>query len=564
MNPLDLPLFNIDDFQYEGAFRVPANTYGSSSLNYSQGPIAYNADNHSIYIVGHAHHQEIAEFAIPALVKSSDLSDLNMASDPMQYFSSVLDKASNGNSQNIDRIGGIYYMQEGGSTSLLINGYEYYDAAGDNTHTSLMLEDPVDLANSAVTGFYEFQGGAGHTSGWISTVPQEWQNLLGGSMLTGQSSGIPIISRTSVGPSAFSFDAGNIPSAESTSNTINTNKLLDFSLANPLHEDLSNDDLTNKVWTHLSRVTYGVIIPGTRTYFTIGYSGGHESGVCYKCTQDDGNLCGGYCSPVADDNSPYYWLWDVADMIKVKNGILNPWEVEPYDFGPLNIPFGSNEIGGGSFDPISGILYLSIQYGDNGQGTYARPPLITAFSFSSSVLPVELISFEGIAGYKMINLHWQTQNEIEVDQYILEEWDGNYWEEIGSHPSLGNSNKGHNYSLTINDSGSGVRIFRLKILDNNDKFRYSKTIKVIGKNEEFTLVPNPVTSTLWINGISNEGVSVDVLIFNAAGQLILRQRIDIAKNEKEMIGVFDLKPGVYIVQLVYENKIARSLRFVKM
>jgi hypothetical protein len=68
-------------------------------------------------------------------VNSTELSDLNKASDPMQFFSSVLDKASGGNSQNIDRIGGLYYMQDGGSTSLLINGYKYYDAAGDNTHT---------------------------------------------------------------------------------------------------------------------------------------------------------------------------------------------------------------------------------------------------------------------------------------------------------------------------------------------------------------------------------------------------------------------------------------------
>jgi hypothetical protein len=42
INPLELPLFSIGNFQYEGAFRVPANTYGSSSLNYSQGPIVFS------------------------------------------------------------------------------------------------------------------------------------------------------------------------------------------------------------------------------------------------------------------------------------------------------------------------------------------------------------------------------------------------------------------------------------------------------------------------------------------------------------------------------------------
>jgi hypothetical protein len=487
-----------------------------------------------------------------------------MASDPMQFFSSVLDKASGGNSQNIDRIGGLYYMKDGGSSSMLINAYEYYDAAGTNTHTSLMLEKPTDLESSSVAGFYEFQGGAGHTSGWISTVPPEWQNLLGGSMLTGQSSGIPIISRTSVGPSAFSFDPGNIPSEASTSNTISTNKLLDFSLANPLHDDLSNEDLTNKVWTHLSRVTYGVIIPGTRTYFTIGYSGGHESGVCYKCTQDDGNLCGGYCSPIADDNSPYYWLWDIGDMVKVKNGILNPWDVEPYDFGPLYIPFGNNEIGGGSFDPLSGILYLSIQKGDNGQGTYARPPLIAAFSFSNAVLPVELISFKGTPGTNKIDFRWETKTEVNIDQYILEEWNNKNWIEMGSLPSSGNSLDGHVYVMSIPDYGNGVRIFRLKMVDIDGAFSYSVTIKIIRQDNHISIYPNPVESSLWIDNISNARTRLQVDVMSFSGQSIIHKIIEMDNNGRGKFDVKNLNPGIYTIQIISKDRMYRAMRFVKL
>ena len=48
---------------------------------------------------------------------------------------------------------------------LLINAYEYYDALGDNTLTTLVMRDPDDLAKSTIDGANRFTGGPGHTSG---------------------------------------------------------------------------------------------------------------------------------------------------------------------------------------------------------------------------------------------------------------------------------------------------------------------------------------------------------------------------------------------------------------
>jgi len=380
-----LPLFNMDNLSYEGAFRLPSSTYGNSSLNFSEGPIAYNAENNSLFIVGHSHEQAIAEFAIPQLVNSTSLDDLNIANTPLQVFRSFLDDASGGNPQNIDRVGGLYLFNDGTQPKLLINAYEYYDAPGDNSHTSIVINNADDLANSTVDGYYQFEGGAGHTSGWISAIPTDLQTELGGSHITGQSSGIPIISRCSVGPSAFAFDFSGITSPSSL---IDTETLLDFSLSNPLNSDLNNSSLTNDIWTHLSRTTYGFIVPGTRTYLTVGYSGGHTSGVCYKCTQNgETQECGGYCAPDTLDYYQYYWLWDLSDFMEVKNGTLQPHEVVPYDHGEFITPFQNykREIGGGSFDSESGILYLSIQRADDQQGTYSNPPVIVTYSTNTAL-----------------------------------------------------------------------------------------------------------------------------------------------------------------------------------
>lgn len=381
IQPSQLPRLSLGNIVYQGAFRLPANTFGESELNYSEGPLEYNPTRHSLFIVGHSHHQAIAEFAIPSLVNSTQLEALPMVSAPLQEFSTVLGRVSGGNPQELNRIGGIKYLSGPAGPQLVVNAYEYYDAPGDNSHTTLVVRNAENIASSAVEGFFRFPAAA-HASGWLSPVPQPWRDILGGDYLTGNSSGIPIISRTSVGPSAFAFTGSSLAGSDPVPDPIPTNTLLDFSLENPLHEDLSNDSGANTLWTHLSRAVYGVIIPGTRTYLTIGHSGGHESGVCYKCTQTNGNTCGGYCARDAGDYYHYYWLWDVNDLVAVRNGTMMPHAVRPYVYGVFPTPFGSKEIGGGSFDPGSGLLYLTLQRADSLQGPYANPPVIAAYRFA--------------------------------------------------------------------------------------------------------------------------------------------------------------------------------------
>lgn len=374
----DLPLFSVDSMEYIGAFKIPQGTYGESSIDYSEGHIAYNPENKSMYIVGQPNHQSIGEFPIPDLVNSTDISKLNEAGSPIQGFSRVLNRASTSNTQSIDRIGGMAYVDG----ELIVNGYEYYDAPADNTHTTLIMRDANNLSGSAVDGYFELDGKA-HTSGWISPVPNDWQQVVGGTHISGQC-GLAITTRLSVGPPAFSWTPADVPKSQS-SGGIPTTKLLDFSLANPLNGDLYNESLDNDIWTHLSRAIYGFIVPGTRTYATFGYSGGHEHGLGYKIEQDTGNVCGGPCSYVAADNYNFYWLWDMNDLEKVKNGELNSYDVRPYAYGAIDVPFGNsggNKIGGGTFDPETGTLYFSITHGDRSE--FSLRPVIIAYNLSGS------------------------------------------------------------------------------------------------------------------------------------------------------------------------------------
>ena len=384
--PHQLPLLHLADLQYAGAFRLPASKYGCSSTNYSQGPIAFNPANRSLFVVGHAHQQAIAEFAIPKLVDSAELDELKMADAPIQPFVEVLDRPAGGNTQNNNRIGGMLYVPGPNGPELLVNAYEYYDAPGDNTVSMLVVRNANDLSESDVDGYFEVQGRPGHTAGWMSPIPDQWLSVLGGEYLTGSSSGIPIMSRTSVGPTAFVFNPQDIVGKKSVSTPISTAKLLDFSLAHRLHDDLSNESRKNDLWNHLSRAVYGIIVPGTRTYATFGHSGGNESGVGYKIVQDNGHRTGGYSSFVVKDNYHYFWLWDVNDLARVRAGEIESYDVRPYEYGIFKTPFegSTHRLGGGTFDPATGRIYLTAQKADREQGRYANPSVIMAFEASSN------------------------------------------------------------------------------------------------------------------------------------------------------------------------------------
>ena len=203
-----------------------------------------------------------------------------MAAAPLQSFTTVLGRAKSGNTQNIDRIGGLQYVNGSNGPELLVNAFEYYDADGDVTHTTLAIRDATDLANSPVDGFFQLPGGA-HASGWFSPVPTDWREIVGGAFITGFSSGWPIISRLSVGPAAFSFDPFAIVGADPVVDPIETTTLLDYALTQEwidpaekqLAEDLDNASGTNDLWTHISRATFGFIAPGTRSYIVFGDSG---------------------------------------------------------------------------------------------------------------------------------------------------------------------------------------------------------------------------------------------------------------------------------------------------
>jgi len=183
----------------------------------------------------------------------------------------------------------------------------------------------------------------------------------------------------------FSFDSTTLlDDTAANSGPINATAFMNFPHGggNYLSPDAlqASQGSASPIWNFLSRAVYGFIVPGTSTFAVFGSSGGVNSGIGYKITQDNGNLCGGFCSYAAADNYNYFWLFDVQEIL----GAGQVYDIQPYAYGEFSVPFdnqGKNRIIGGTFDPATGMLYLSLKYAGR-VGEYDRPPLIVGYQLS--------------------------------------------------------------------------------------------------------------------------------------------------------------------------------------
>jgi len=381
-------LFSIQDLSFIGATRFLDVVAGESRLGYANGTFTIDSKKESIFIVGHEQHQAIAEYKLNGFSKGATLQDLPLAEPILQEYVRVLDKATGGNPENLDKITGLELI----SGKLIVNAAQFYDADAGNRDTTLVITDPSDIKNSEIQGFSELDGGV-HAAGWMTQIPQPLRDQFKADYIFGYASNLPINSRNSMGPSAFLVNSNHVVSAIS-GEMINTTPVLDYSIDYPLHEDHYNKTGENNLWTEISKAYIGFIVPGTKTYAVFGFSAGHNSGIGYKITQDTGFQCGGACSKVASDRYNYYWLWNVDDLIEVKNGNKMPYDLMPYEYGRIVLPFegsdsqnGPHTLIGAHYSYDEQKLFLMLGFADNSQGQYEPLPVLLAYDLHPGKRP---------------------------------------------------------------------------------------------------------------------------------------------------------------------------------
>lgn len=187
---------------------------------------------------------------------------------------------------------------------------------------------------------------------------------------------------------------------------------------------------------------------------------------------------------------------------------------------------------------------------------------------TSCTLPLKLISFTASENENIIQLNWQTAEEINTSHFnIQRSVDGIHFSSIGNINAKGGSSQTNSYSYTdIADKIIGDKAYyRLQMFDKDGKFTYSKIVPVTlelfaGKIKVY---PNPVKDQLYILFNMQNATKAELRITDAAGKTIHTQRLTTAQsNNAASVNVSSLKQGVYYLQIITDNGVQKT-RFIK-
>ena len=183
---------------------------------------------------------------------------------------------------------------------------------------------------------------------------------------------------------------------------------------------------------------------------------------------------------------------------------------------------------------------------------------------AGGALPVTLIDFTAELKNKSVLLQWQTASEHNLSGFIIERSaDGNNFSPIGNVAAKGNSNIKINYSTPDQQPLQGNNFYRLKIMDADGKFTYSKIVVVNINDQLFTLniFPNPASAILFVTA-SGENEKAIFRIVDVSGRKLHEEKVILNRNSSFTIDINTLPKGTYILQLNTKEKI-QSRRFVK-
>ncbi|MBO9617005.1 MAG: T9SS type A sorting domain-containing protein [Dyadobacter sp.] len=175
-------------------------------------------------------------------------------------------------------------------------------------------------------------------------------------------------------------------------------------------------------------------------------------------------------------------------------------------------------------------------------------------------LPVTLVAFEAVPEENRVRLSWKTAEETNASHFDVERsQDAKTWKKIAETAAIGDSRELSNYTTTDEAPLSGISYYRLKTVDRDNTFAYSRTASVNLGNTGLgvRVYPNPASNVLHINGIDPNSVS-HISLATTNGQVVVQMG---AVPEKG-IDLSQLSNGIYLIKIITKDGLQTARKIV--
>ena len=188
---------------------------------------------------------------------------------------------------------------------------------------------------------------------------------------------------------------------------------------------------------------------------------------------------------------------------------------------------------------------------------------------SACSLPVKWLKLTGDRlNDSLCSVQWETTNEMNNLGFYVERSTGNTdnFHTVGFVAASPKADPVLHYDFPDANSYNGTTFYRLRQVDVNQQFSYSKTVAVKGytRAEGLVVYPNPVQSTLQASVTATMAGMADFIILDANGKIILQRRQALQKGANLFrweTGM--LANGTYLIQAILPGGKLAAAVFIK-
>ena len=173
---------------------------------------------------------------------------------------------------------------------------------------------------------------------------------------------------------------------------------------------------------------------------------------------------------------------------------------------------------------------------------------------TTTPLPVTLVEFAGrLNPDHTVGLSWTTSLEVNSDYFSVQRSaDGSNWQQLGTVKAKGFSSVSSNYSFTDPTPLNGTGYYRLKIVDQDGKYEFSKVISVSLNDQPVPLVVynNPFADAIRLKINTAESDNLSLVLADVTGKILIRQTLNTQAGDN-LVNLYPTgtAKGVYILTI---------------